>query len=106
MPEIWVVGQSEHGGLVALFTPGSTKCSICGQVIHDGEEMTGLHHFISDRDDPLWRFSDSCVHVACFDGWPLRADWDAKYTQYRDKNGEYNMRVYGVDTAYPATDSD
>jgi hypothetical protein len=51
---------------VALIIPGSTRCAACGEVIKDGDAVTGLPHFISDCDHPLFRFTDCGFHSACF----------------------------------------
>ena len=65
---------------------GKTQCSICGEVLADGDDIIGTSHFIADPDDPLWRFSDSGMHRPCFVGWPLR---DAFISRYNDVVGRH-----------------
>lgn len=48
---------------------GKSECSICGQVLRDGDDLVSTTHFIHDSAHPLWRFSDTGMHWACFIGW-------------------------------------
>jgi hypothetical protein len=48
-------------------------------VIKDGDAIVATSHFIGDKDDPLWRFSDSGMHSPCFLSWPLRESFVLKY---------------------------
>ena len=50
-----------------------TKCALCGELLGDGE-IVATTHFIGDRNDPLWRFSDASMHYECFQRW-LAATW-------------------------------
>jgi hypothetical protein len=36
-------------------------------------------HFIWDKAHPLWRFSDSAMHRACFAGWDQAAQFRGIY---------------------------
>jgi hypothetical protein len=38
-------------------------------------------HFIADRNDPLWWFSDSAMHRSCFLTWQDREAFVAKFNQ-------------------------
>jgi hypothetical protein len=54
---------------MAIHIRGKTRCSICGEVIRDGEDWVGTPHFLHDDKHPLWRFSDSSMHRVCFVTW-------------------------------------
>jgi len=54
-------------------------CSICGEVLKDDEVLVGTTHFIGDRNDPLWRFSDSIMHRSCYEKWEHREEFTARY---------------------------
>jgi len=79
---------------LALILRGKTPCSICGDVINDGDVVVATSHFIGDKDDPLWRFSDSGMHRDCFLSWPLREDFVLKYNaavgDFTAENGTYH----------------
>src|SRR5215813_11649681 len=81
-------------GPMAIVLRGKTKCSICDTVISDVDQIVATSHFISDRNDPLWRFSDSAMHRSCFANWPMRAEFVAKYNhivgQVTTCNGRYH----------------
>ena len=64
---------------MALIFPGKTQCSICGDVIMSEDEIVATSHFIADQNDPLWRFSDSAMHRACFADWNFRTAFVAKF---------------------------
>jgi len=66
---------------VALILRGKTECSICGSVIKDEDEIVAATHFIRDPDDPLWRFSDSAMHKACFLEWHQRGEFVKRYNE-------------------------
>jgi hypothetical protein len=77
---------------MAMIGIGSSKCAICGRVLTDKDDATGLHHFIDDPKDPFWRFSDSAVHISCYKTWPLRLEWEAKYQREMERRAEINRR--------------
>jgi hypothetical protein len=66
---------------VVLIFPGKTECSLCGTVIMAGDEIVATSHFIADRNDLLWRFSDSAMHRSCFLTWDQREVFVAKFNQ-------------------------
>ena len=80
---------------MALILRGQTQCTICGTVIEDGDAIVATTHFISDKDDPLWHFSDSGMHRPCFLSWPLREDFVHKYNTvvgtFTAGNGTYHQ---------------
>ncbi len=64
---------------MAIVIRGKTKCAICDSVITDVDKILASSQFISDQNDPLWRFSDSAMHSSCFVGWDHRDEFVAKY---------------------------
>ncbi len=66
---------------MALILRGKTECSICNAVINKNDEAVATTHFISDSNDPLWRFSDSVMHKSCFLNWEYREDFIDKYNE-------------------------
>lgn len=66
---------------MALILFGKTECSLCGNVIMDDDDIVANSHFIADRNDPLWRFSDSTMHRSCFLAWDQREAFVTKFNQ-------------------------
>jgi hypothetical protein len=66
---------------VAIVLRGKTECSVCGKVIVDGDDIVATSHFIADKNDPMWRFSDSAMHRPCFLDWDHRAEFVAKFNR-------------------------
>jgi hypothetical protein len=64
---------------VALLMWGASRCSICGDVLFQGQTIVATTHFIGDPTDPLWRFSDTGMHATCFDRWEHRDEFAARY---------------------------
>ena len=64
---------------MALIFRGRSLCSICHEVINHDDAIVATTHFIADRSDPLWRFSDSGMHVACYESWDHRDGFAARY---------------------------
>jgi hypothetical protein len=52
---------------MALRVPG-TPCSICGATLTADDDVV-LHPHVLRSDHQLWRFSDSCMHRACYEQW-------------------------------------
>ena len=65
---------------MALRLPG-TSCSICGNVLANDSDVVATTHFIDDDSDPLWQFSDSCMHRACFLSWKHKDEFRRKYNE-------------------------
>jgi len=57
---------------MALILRGKTECALCNIVIKDNDEVVATSHFITNKEDPLWRFSDAAMHKMCF------LEWDQK----------------------------
>src|SRR5438034_11391672 len=70
---------------MALLIRGKTKCSLCGQVITDGEEVMSFGPFVTNRRDPLLRYSDQSFHAAHFWRQPDAEKAMARWT--RCENG-------------------
>jgi hypothetical protein len=64
---------------MAIISPGWTECSICGEILWPDEEYVATSHFIGDREDPLYRFSDTGMHRRCYDGWEHRVEFTRRY---------------------------
>jgi len=64
---------------MAILIIGASRCSICGEVLAQGQQIVATTHFISDRTDPLWQFSDSGMHSVCFAKWEHRDEFAARY---------------------------
>jgi hypothetical protein len=64
---------------MAIVIMGS-ECALCGSIFGASDKIVMVPPFIADEAHPLWRFSDSAMHRACF------ADWD-QAEQFR---GIYN----------------
>jgi hypothetical protein len=60
---------------MALRLPG-TQCSICGAVLKADDDVV-LHPHVLGSDHPLWRFSDSCMHRACYEQWEYHDYFEA-----------------------------
>ena len=58
----------------------------------DGDDLVAAPHFIGDRTDALWRFSDSAMHRTCFVAWDHRAEFVEKY------NATVGQIVWGNNT--------
>ena len=61
---------------MALVYPAA-KCTICGTPIGDSE-CVPMPAFLSAAFDPLYRFSDTVMHKACFHASPSRDDLIAR----------------------------
>jgi hypothetical protein len=68
-----------------------TRCPLCDELLGD-RDIVATTHFIADRDDPLWRFSDAAMHADCFRKWSLREQFVSKYN---DCMGRRAMRSNG-----------
>ena len=56
---------------MAIIVKGS-RCSICRRPILKEQDIIGTPHFIADEEHPLWVYSDSAMHRACFLKWDHR----------------------------------
>ena len=77
---------------MALVIRGKTTCSICGQVQRDGADLVATTHFIRDDAHPLWRYSDSAMHRACFLNWPQANAFRAAFNETCSKADAKHFR--------------
>jgi hypothetical protein len=73
------IRSTTEGARVAMLVWGASRCSICREVLVQGQTIVATTHFIGDPTDPLWRFSDSGMHATCFDRWEHRDEFGARY---------------------------
>ena len=64
---------------MALLTWGTSRCSICRELLCSGELIITTTHFLDDESDPLSRFSDTGMHLECFEKWEHAAEFAARY---------------------------
>jgi hypothetical protein len=64
---------------MALIVVGRTSCAICDRVLEIGDQIVATTHFIADPTDPLWPFSDACMHKWCFLHWDQRQSFVSRY---------------------------
>lgn len=58
---------------MALLFLGSSVCALCGKLLLDGENITGLPA-ITDREHLLYKYFDSGFHTQCFDNWEKKEE--------------------------------
>jgi hypothetical protein len=79
---------------MALIFRGQTECSICNEVLNEGEDIVMTSHFIADSADPLWRFSDSGMHRNCFLEWAHKQEFIKRFNDIEGSitwgNGTYH----------------
>ena len=64
---------------MALLMWGASRCSICRELLVQGQPIVATTHFIGDPADHLSRFSDSGMHASCIAGWEHRDEFAARY---------------------------
>jgi hypothetical protein len=70
---------------MALYITGKTPCSICGATLE--QPVVAFPHFVPEAH-PLWRFSDTAMHTACYERRPERAAFDALYAEFERRRDE------------------
>lgn len=83
---------------MALFLPGNSECTICGEIISAEDEMVGFPHFIPEGHR-LWMHSDSCMHKKCWETWESRPEFVSLY------NETVGKKVWGNGTRHVLHDS-
>jgi len=53
---------------MALIFLGRTACGLCGKILMEGEQITGLPA-ISNTEHPLYSYFDQGFHLQCFEKW-------------------------------------
>lgn len=66
---------------MAVIIRGKSKCSVCGKVIDERDQIVATSQFITDANDPLWKFSNTAMHKRCFLGWDRRSEFIDRYNQ-------------------------
>lgn len=61
---------------MALVLLGTTRCPICGSTIDTDYECYAFSHFVINKKDPLYFYTDSAFHKACIENDPLKAKAD------------------------------
>ena len=56
---------------MALLLLGKSTCSLCGKLLHAGEDLVGLPA-LTDASHPLYAYFDQGFHHECFAQWPHR----------------------------------
>lgn len=96
---------------MALIARGKSKCALCDKVIAADDAVVATSHFIADKSDSLWRYSDAPFHGSCFFGWERREEFVRRYNQtmrgYVFGNGKrHHMDDQGHIHLIPAEESD
>lgn len=60
-------------------------CAACGQPISADDEVAGTPHFTADPADPLYRYTDSPFHRACYNALPERAEIEERVAELREE---------------------
>jgi hypothetical protein len=66
---------------MAIIIEGATKCKICGLPIERGDRTKGFPAFLTD-DHPLYRYSDSAMHMECYETCPDKAALEDVYGRW------------------------
>jgi len=72
-----------------------SRCSLCNDALADSDETVSTTAFIDDPEHPLYAFSDTAMHRACFLAWPERPRFVVAYNDFMAKH------YRGVDFMYP-----
>jgi hypothetical protein len=67
---------------MALIIRGRTACAICGAVLSAGDDIFATSGGPIQPSDPLCKFQDAGMHRHCFQEWPLRDVFRAKYNNF------------------------
>ena len=71
------VSAEAKDNMAMIFT-GKSTCSICKAVLEEGQKILGWPSFLSS-DHPLWEYSDSGMHEACFHAWEFKEEFEHLY---------------------------
>lgn len=66
---------------MALICRGKTQCPLCGEVIGTYDTIVATSHFIADRTDSLWQYSDAALHQRCFAAWERREEFVRRFNE-------------------------
>ncbi len=79
---------------MAIILRGATACSICGEVLAEGDAIVVTSAFIGDEAHPLWQYSDSGMHRRCFSEWRLRQDFIDAFNGFFEENYRGARRMH------------
>ena len=79
---------------MALILLGKSKCVLCEVVLQKEDRLVATSHFIGDRSDPLWRYSDAPFHYRCFIRWKSRHDFICKFNDIVRKSASPAARAH------------
>jgi hypothetical protein len=79
---------------MALIILGATRCALCELVFGEGDDIVATSHFIADKTDPLWKYSDAGIHRRCFLAWGSRATFVEKF------NATWGQEIWGNGTRH------
>jgi len=51
-------------------------------MVSEEDNIVSLPHFIDDRSNRYWEYSDSCVHVECFLEWPEAKEFRRMFDEH------------------------
>jgi len=83
---------------MALILRGKTTCAICQLTLEKDDEIVATSHFITDKSDPLWRYSDAAMHRRCFLSWDARVQFVERF------NSSVGRIVWGNGTQHHMLD--
>ena len=66
---------------MALWVLGLTRCSLCDELVSECDRCLSTDHFIVDKGDPMWRYSDSVMHQNCFRRWKHKYEFVEKHME-------------------------
>ena len=78
---------------MAVYSPYDTMCAICENDLSRKDDNVTTSRFIADRTHPLYRFSDTVMHRACFMSWEHRE----AFVQSFNENADRRQSQFGMD---------
>ncbi|HEY3755817.1 MAG TPA: hypothetical protein VGL42_06675 [Opitutaceae bacterium] len=83
---------------MAITIIGKSQCVLCGEIIAKGDEVVATSHFIGDKTDSFFRYSDAPFHKRYFLAWDRRAEF------VRHFNELVSSQVFGNGTRHRMLD--
>jgi hypothetical protein len=69
-------------------------CKLCGNPITRAEDWRGFPPFVTNEADRLYEFSDSNLHIECFQRHPLAREAEHRLSLVRESSLLENRRSY------------
>jgi len=84
---------------MALIIKGKSKCSICHTVL-DRDPITSWNAFLNKKHS-LWKYSDSGMHVVCFNNWEHKEEFEHLYkyqplVDFESPELKQQIQMYGI----------